>query len=282
MNNNPCASNSFPSNEPNFVPKKDKRNVGAFCYWLSDMDVLPVLMCFAVQVLWDVCSWQTLPQLAQACQLLGIYDGLIANHLCTSCSPALRNLVISAAWMKLVFVCRVLGPMNLEWRVTRPVCLSHFCVFSRARLHKLGAFIPSATFQYFLSFPPKRAPRGFLPSPIYGFVLFTFLASPPPTSSLCLHCRKPHASEQMISSVYSKSFEACEVLPNIVKRRPSAPVRTCECISVFLWGIRMRFLWMLLTRDLKVNIGKRVYGTCRAHMSLGLCDMAKTIMFQCF
>lgn len=38
---------------------------------------------------------------------------------------------------------------------------------------------------------------------------------------------------------------------------------------------------MLLTRDLKVNMGKRVYGPCRAPMSLGLCDMAKQL-FQCF
>lgn len=164
------------------------------------------------------------------------------------------------------------------------MCLSHFCVFSRTRLHKLDAFIPSAMFQCFLSFPPKRVPRGFLPSPIYGFVLFTFLASPPPTSSLCLCSRKPHASEQMISSVYSKSFEAWDMRapPNIVKRRPSAPVRACECISMFLWGIRTSFLWMLLTRDFRVNIGKRVYGPCHAHMSLGLCDMAKTITSWCF
>lgn len=63
-----------------------------------------------------------------ACELLGIYDTLIANHLCTSCSPALCNLVISAAsttLLKLVFVCWVLGLMNPVWWVTRTVCLSH-------------------------------------------------------------------------------------------------------------------------------------------------------------
>ncbi len=153
-------------------------------------------MCFAVQVLWDVCSWQTLPQLAQACQLLGIYDGLIANHLCTSCSPALRNLVHISGLDEACF-CLSSSWTDEPWMTghTASVFVTFLCV-SRARLHKLGAFIPSATFQYFLSFPPKGAPRGFLPSPIYGFVLFTFLASPPPTSSLCLHCRKPHASEQ--------------------------------------------------------------------------------------
>lgn len=137
----------------------------------------------------------------------------------------------------------------------------------------------SAFFPSFLLTVWLRRLEPFFPPIFTGLFCLYFYTSPPPSSSLCLSSRKPHASEQIISSVYSKSFEARDMWeqPNIVKRHPTAAAWTCECISVFLWGIHMSSQWML-TRDLRVNIGKRVYGSCRPQMSLGLSNATKSIM----
>ncbi len=83
--------------------------------------------------------------------------------------------------------------------------------------------MPSAAFQYFFLSSYASASR--LSSLPYLRVCFVYISSLPSPDFLAL---LPHASEQMISSIYSKSFEAWDmrVPPNIVKRRPSAPVRT--------------------------------------------------------
>lgn len=112
----------------------------------------------------------------------------------------------------------------------------HVCVFSIAALHKQRCF------WYLQSCSSLVTPEPLLLSCIYGFVLFTFLAPLPRAP----RSRKTHSSEQMISSVYSKSFEARDmrVQPNIVKRHPTASLSMCECISVFLWGIHKSFRWI--------------------------------------
>lgn len=136
----------------------------------------------------------------------------------------------------------------------------------------------SAFFPSFLLTVWLRRLEPFFPPVFTGLFCLHFYTSPPPFphSASALVSRTPLNKSSVAFTVNLEAWDMRE-RPNIVKRHPTAPAWMCECISVFLGGIRMSSQWTL-TRDLRVNIGKRVYDLCHPRMSLGLSNITKSLM----